>query len=409
MSEATANSLTDPDSDARLKSSTEGLEIKDARLIFNAVWDQLELDYGHEQLRFPKEIILLGGAPGSGKGTNTTFIMNARGFTCQPIVVSELLNSKEAKAIKDTGGMVGDREVIGILLRKMLQEEFRDGAILDGFPRTRVQVECLKLLVEKINALHREFHETPLAVHFRKPTIHAMVLFVEESTSIMRQMMRGKQIAEHNEKVKETGVGELRELRTTDRDPDAAQHRYRVFKEKTWGALQSLREHFFYHFINAEGSFREVEQNILNELKYQSSLELDGATFDRLRRLPLASEIVVHARQDLVRRLDSYELEHTDLFARVADLIQERFMPIIIRHAISGQAAVNTSDEVFDDPMALAMLIDIFSERGYHARVDKRLELIPESVDLETGQILNKELVVYRIHIHFKGSEIRRG
>ncbi|MFT6618614.1 MAG: nucleoside monophosphate kinase [Verrucomicrobiia bacterium] len=389
--------------------STEGLEIKDARLIFNAIWEQLESDYGHEQLRFPKEIILLGGAPGSGKGTNTEFIKNARGFTCLPIVISDLLDSKEAREIKDLGGMVGDRDVIGILFRKMLEEEFRDGAILDGFPRTKVQVECLKLLVEAVNRLHREFHETPLAVHFRKPTIHAMVLFVEESTSIKRQVIRGGKVAAHNEKVERTGDGELLELRPTDLDADAAQRRYRVFKEKTWAALESLRERFFYHFINAEGSFEDVEQNILNELKYQSSLELDSATFDRIRRIPLASEIVVHARQDLVRRLDSYELEHTELFRRVADLVQERFMPIVIRHAISGQAAVNTGDETFHDPLALAMLIDIFSERGYHARVDKRLEQIPERVDLETGRIECREQVVYRTHIHFRGSEIRRG
>ena len=57
------------------------LEVKDAQLIFKTVWEDLEEEYGHENLRFPKEIILLGGAPGSGKGTHTRFIMSARGFT----------------------------------------------------------------------------------------------------------------------------------------------------------------------------------------------------------------------------------------------------------------------------------------------------------------------------------------
>ncbi|MEM7145560.1 MAG: nucleoside monophosphate kinase, partial [Verrucomicrobiota bacterium] len=191
-------------------SSTEALEIKDARLIFNAVWEQLEEEYGHEQLRFPKEIILLGGAPGAGKGTNTGFIMEARGFTCPPIVVSSLLNTPEMKALIDQGRMVGDREVVSLLFKETLKEDYRDGAILDGFPRTKVQVECLRLLVAKINELHREFHDTPLAGHFRKPTIHAMVLFVEESTSIERQLKRGREVEARNKKVKETGVGELR-------------------------------------------------------------------------------------------------------------------------------------------------------------------------------------------------------
>src|SRR3954468_6439255 len=54
------------------------LEIKDAQLIFNQVWKQLEKDYGRPQLRFPKELILLGGAPGAGKGTNTDFICELR-------------------------------------------------------------------------------------------------------------------------------------------------------------------------------------------------------------------------------------------------------------------------------------------------------------------------------------------
>ena len=387
----------------------EDLEIKDAHLIFNAVWDQLEEELGHENLRFPKEIILLGGAPGAGKGTNTQFIMRARGLTCPPIVVSDLLNSPEAKAIKDAGGMVGDREVVSILLRKMLDPEFRDGAILDGFPRTKVQVETLKLLVEKIKDLYREYQGTPLAGEFRKPTIHAMLLFVEEATSIERQLERGRKVAAHNQKVRDTGVGEIQELRATDLDPEAAKQRYRVFKEKTWDALQSLREEFFYHFINAEGTIQEVEANILDELKYQSSLELDTPTFDVVRDIPLASEIIVHARQDLVRRLDTYQHETPELFRRVADVINRDFMSIIKRHAISGLAQVNTQDEVFEEPEALAMLIDIFSERGYHASVDKRLKRVPTDIDLENGNIHCREEWVYRIRIQFEGSEIRRG
>src|SRR6185437_9171396 len=87
------------------------LEIKDAQLIFGAVWQDLEAQWGREQLRFPKEIILLGGAPGSGKGTNTAFIAKTRGLTCGPIVISNLLDSPEAKRIKDAGSMVGDRAV----------------------------------------------------------------------------------------------------------------------------------------------------------------------------------------------------------------------------------------------------------------------------------------------------------
>ena len=384
-------------------------EIKDAQVIFKRVWETLEEEIGHENLRFPKELILLGGAPGAGKGTQTRFIMKTRGLTCQPIVVSSLLTSPEAQAIKDSGQLVGDTDVIRILFKELLKDKYRDGALLDGFPRTQVQVECLKLLVNKINALHGEYADTELAIHFRRPTIHAVVLFTSEKTSVERQLYRGQEIIEHNKEVDETGIGTKEEIRPTDVLPEQAAQRYRVFKEQTWDALQSLKEIYHYHFINAEGSVEEVEQNILKELQYQSSLELDPDTYDILNPLPLAEDITIHARQELVKRLDGYALHKREMFESVVEIIREKFMPIVTRHAISGQANVNTEDEIFNSPNAMAMLIDIFSERGYHAMVDKRVQEIPERVNLETGEITNRSKFVFRISVRFQGSEIRRG
>jgi adenylate kinase len=385
------------------------LEIKDAALIFSAVWQELEAERGRENLRFPKEFILLGGAPGAGKGTNTGFILKARGLTCPPIVMSSLLDSPEARRIKDAGGMVGDREVVGILLRELLRPDFRDGCILDGFPRTKVQVECLKLLVNRMHTLRSEFYDTPLGIHFRQPTVHIMVLFVDEKTSVERQLHRGNEIKLHNEEVRRTGIGELLEERATDYDRTLAQRRYRVFKEQTWDALQSLKETFHYHFVNAQGAIAEVEQNIIKELQYQSTLELDPRTNDRLRVIPVASEIIIHARQEMVKRLDAYEVEHRELFAKVVNFVANKIIPIVLRHAISGVALVNTEDQVLDDPLALAMLIDIFSERGYHAAVDLHRIEVPDKFDLTTGQIKCRVKKVYRIQIRFQGSEIRRG
>ncbi len=387
----------------------QDLEIKDAHLIFEAVWQNLEADVGRENLRFPKEILLLGGAPGSGKGTNSDFIAKARGLTCEPVVISSLLDSPEARRLKEGGNMVGDREVIGLLLRKLLLPEFRDGVILDGFPRTKVQVECLKLLVARMQALRQEFYDTPLSIHFRQPTVHIMVLFVDERTSIERQLSRGREVKHHNEEVRRTGIGELQEERTTDYDETLAQRRYRVFKEQTWDALQSLKETFHYHFINAQGTFEEVEQNIIRELEYQSTLELDPRTVDRLRGVPVARQIIIHARQELVKRLDSYELAHGPLFAQVITFIETKIMPIVIRHAISGVAHINTEDPVLENPLSLAMLIDVFSERGYHAALDLHKIEVPHKVDLATGAITCRTKKVYRIQIRFNGSEIRRG
>src|SRR5690606_31915697 len=103
------------------------LEIKDAQLIFDSVWRDLEAEFGRENLRFPKEIILLGGAPGAGKGTNTAFIAKVRGLTCKPVVISSLLTAPEAQALKNSGNMVGDRHVVGLVMRELLRPEYQDG------------------------------------------------------------------------------------------------------------------------------------------------------------------------------------------------------------------------------------------------------------------------------------------
>ena len=79
------------------------LEVKDARIIFTPSWEGLEEEVGRENLRFPKEIILLGGAPGAGKGTQTQFINETRGLTCPPIVISELLTTPEMEKLKAQG------------------------------------------------------------------------------------------------------------------------------------------------------------------------------------------------------------------------------------------------------------------------------------------------------------------
>jgi adenylate kinase len=392
------------------KPQSVDLEVKDAQLIFNSVWKQLEGEYGKRHLRFPKELILLGGAPGAGKGTNTDFIREVRDIPEPPIVVSELLDSPEAQAIKARGGMVGDREVVGLVFRKLLESKYQSGAILDGFPRTKVQVECLKMLYDQMNTLRREFADSPQdLVHFKQPTFHIMVLFVDEAESVARQLKRGRQTIAHNEEVQRSGIGELWEERPTDFNEDLARNRYRVFKEQTYDALVSLKQIFHYHFINAQAPLDVVRENILNELEYQSSLELDPRTFQSLTRIPLASEIVSHARRDLVQRLDQYEIAHTDLFHRVVTILEEKFMPIVVRHAISGRANINSEDSIWEEDLALAMLIDVFSERGYHATIDIRRQDVPLKFDVQTGAIEYYQKKVYRIIIRFQGSEIRRG
>ena len=383
--------------------------VENAQLIFREVWTWLETNVGIEQLRFPKEIIWLNGAPGSGKGTNTPFILRERGITALPVVTSTLLNTPEAQRIKDAGNLISDPIVVRLLFQKLLDPQYMNGVIVDGFPRTRVQCECLKLLYQKMLELRKAHLASPEADLFPQPVFRITVLYVDEIESVKRQLYRGRQIIAHNQRVRDTGDGELLEERATDTNEEACRKRYRIFKEQALEALQSLRKTFHYHLINAQAELALVEQNIIKEFQYQSLLELDDETVDSINHIPLANDIVMNARQNLVRRLDSYQREHTGLFKQVISVIQNEFMPVINLHAIGGRAEIVNESPVFAHQMGLQMLLDVFNERGYYAVGHTETKDIPARFDLKTGEIICRKKPIYRFSIRFQGSVIRRG
>jgi adenylate kinase len=382
------------------------LEIKDATLIFNIVWSEIDSKFPKTEQCFPKEIIWLGGAPGAGKGTNTAFISKEREFTSKPIVVSDLLNSPEANKIKDSGGMVGDREVISILMGKLLEKEYESGVIIDGFPRTQVQVEFLKMFYNKMISLKHEYQNTTFGHIFRYPIFRITVLYVTEKVSVERQLKRGRESQMHNDQVQ--NENDKIEIRSTDYDEELARNRYRVFKEQTYTALTSLKKHFQYHLVDAEGGIVEVEENIAKEFVYQSSLELDVELFEELRHIPLSSEICIHTRQDLIKRLEDHYNIDKELFHTIIRIIEEDYSPIIERHTASGFVIINTSNAIFDNPIAVRMLTDILCERGFKANVDARETHIPYKVDPNTNLIECKIKKHIAIHISFPITALRR-
>ena len=390
-------------------STVTDLEVKDAQLIFAAVWDDLLERHGRDHLRFPREFIWLGGAPGAGKGTNTPFIAKTRDLTSAPVVISNLLTSPQAVAIKNAGKMVGDREVTNLLFNELLSPQYYEGVIIDGFPRTQVQVECLKLFYHAALELQNEYRATPLSRYFRKPMFRIALLFVSEEVSVQRQLKRGLEIREQNRQVRASGVGKLYEERVTDIDPDLCRNRYRTFKETTFDALQSLQQIFHFHFIDAESELQEVQQNILREFSYQSSLELSPEVYDLVRNIPIASQLALHARQELVERLELYAEQHKALFQRVVKLVEVKMIPIVRTHAISGHARINTEAELLDDPLALRIMIDVLSERGFHASVDIHKMDVPERINPDTWEIICRSKKVFRIEIRYQPSDIRRG
>lgn len=67
-------------------------------------------------------------------------------------------------------------------------------------------------------------YSTPLYGKFRRPIFHITVLFIDKEESVKRQLRRGQLALIHNQMVKTTGVGELKQVRETDLDPQLAEY-----------------------------------------------------------------------------------------------------------------------------------------------------------------------------------------
>jgi len=100
--------------------------------------------------------IVLLGAPGSGKGTQSALLVKAYGVP--QISTGDLLREARAKgtelglrakAAMDAGKLVDDATVLGMIRERLSQPDAVDGFILDGFPRNIVQAEALNARLEK--------------------------------------------------------------------------------------------------------------------------------------------------------------------------------------------------------------------------------------------------------------------
>lgn len=94
--------------------------------------------------------IILLGAPGAGKGTQAQFL--TKRYNIPQISTGDMLRAaikagtemgKMAKAAMDTGKLVTDEIIIGLVKDRIAEDDCKNGYLLDGFPRTLAQADAV--------------------------------------------------------------------------------------------------------------------------------------------------------------------------------------------------------------------------------------------------------------------------
>jgi adenylate kinase len=101
--------------------------------------------------------IILLGPPGAGKGTiakalnrHDSSVQISTGDTLRGAVAAGTELGKKIEAAMTSGNLVTDDLVMGIMEKRLLEDDCKQGYLLDGFPRTIVQADALKVLLEKM-------------------------------------------------------------------------------------------------------------------------------------------------------------------------------------------------------------------------------------------------------------------
>jgi len=102
--------------------------------------------------------LILLGAPGAGKGTQARKIMEK--LSIPQVSTGDMLRDARARGTEmgrkaseymDSGRLVPDEVVLGIVSQRLVASDMESGFILDGFPRTVPQAEALEKLGVKID------------------------------------------------------------------------------------------------------------------------------------------------------------------------------------------------------------------------------------------------------------------
>ena len=206
--------------------------------------------------------IVLFGAPGSGKGTQSRRLMEA--FASPQISTGDLLRAavaagsalgKKAKAAMDAGRLVADEIVVGMIRERLQQKDTKFGFILDGFPRSMSQATALDQMLEELG----------------QPLNKAILLDVQFDNLLKRLTGRRTcKVCGHLYNVyfsppKKQGVcdmdaGEL--LQRADDNEATITQRLKVYEDQTAPLIDYYRKQNKYVKVGGEGSMDEIFRRI---------------------------------------------------------------------------------------------------------------------------------------------------
>jgi len=123
---------------------------------YSAAKSKANVEEEKHQKYWPRKIMMLFGAPGAGKGTQGPNIVDlldipqlSTGDMLREAVAAGTEVGKKAKSIMDSGGLVSDDIVVGIIADRIKEPDCSSGFILDGFPRTLEQTKALDAMLAK--------------------------------------------------------------------------------------------------------------------------------------------------------------------------------------------------------------------------------------------------------------------
>jgi len=212
--------------------------------------------------------IVLMGAPGSGKGTQAQRLVGH--FDIPQISTGDLLRvavsratgyGLRAKAAMDSGALVADEIVLGIIRERLTEADAARGFVLDGFPRNLPQAQALSAMLSTVG----------------KP-LDAVVLFEVDTAEIVRRIS-GRRNCQRCGRVfnihSSPGMSphcdrcEDKPLLIQRRDDEEAtvQRRLTVYEQQT----RPLAEHYaaqgLLHVIDANASVDEVTARLIAVLE----------------------------------------------------------------------------------------------------------------------------------------------